>query len=282
MKYLVPTDFSKIANHALDFACDMAKKTGAEIHLLHVLEIPSSSYSTTGEFDLNFKAENLYEALLIRSSKDRLNELAQKVTDQGLKAEIYMKYGNPFRNIQGIITEHKADLVIMGSTGASGLTEILIGSNAERVIRNAHCPVITVKGKTSFEDIKEMVYATTTSIDHAVVVKEVKNLQKLFGWRINLLRVVTARNFLTRGKAKEQLEDFAEKYGFNNFTMNVDEAEFADEGIVKWALDHNNGMIVMGTAGRTGLAHIIGGSKAEAVANHSHIPVMTVKLPDDF
>ncbi len=279
--YLVPTDFSEEANQALDFAIDMASHTGATIELLHVLEVPYGSYNVVGEVNHQYKAENLYEAMLVRSTKDKLTETVGYVEDKGLTANSTLEFGSPYRHIQSHITGKDCNLVIMGSKGASGLEELLIGSNAERVIRNAKCPVITVKGPCSFRDISEMVYATDATPEHYVVVKTVKELQDLFGWKINLLRVVTPRNFLTKGKAKEQLEAFTEKYGFKNFTTNVDEAEFADEGIVNFAEKKHMGLIVMGTKGRTGLAHIFGGSKAEDVANESNIPVLTVRLPEE-
>lgn len=277
--YLVPTDFSKTANHAMDFAIQLAEKTGAAIQLLHVLEIPHGSYSLIGEITDDYKADHLYEAMLIRSSKSKLEELVASISAKGISATSLLRYGHPYKHIQHEITAQNADLVIMGSDGASGLEEILLGSNTERVIRNAKCPVVTIKGETDLASIKDIVYATDVSPDQHAIVKYIRDVQKGLNCQLHLLRVCTSKNFLPKGKAMEQLKEFAEKYGFHNFTFNVIEAEFAGEGILDFAKKNNMGLIVMGTKGRVGIAHLVGGSTAEAVANHSPIPVLTLRLP---
>ena len=101
--YLVPTDFSDEANHALNFACDMASHTGATIELLHVLEIPYGSYNVVGEVNHQYKAENLYEAMLVRSVRDKMDQTVKSVEDKGLTANGTLEFGSPYRHIQSNI-----------------------------------------------------------------------------------------------------------------------------------------------------------------------------------
>jgi nucleotide-binding universal stress UspA family protein len=170
-------------------------------------------------------------------------------------------------------------MVIMGSKGASGLTEIFIGSNAERVIRNADCPVITVKGKANPDTIQSIAFATDTSEEQDLIVPVIKDFQKFLGLNLHLIRVCTPHNYLTETKAKEQLDAFAKRNKLENYSIGIAHGEFTDEGVIDFALRHKIPMIAMGTHGRTGLAHFFGGSITEDVANHANIPIFTIKIP---
>ncbi|MEM9327545.1 MAG: universal stress protein [Bacteroidota bacterium] len=279
-RLLVPTDFSKEAEHALDVAADLCKKMEhAEILLLHVMEVPFGSFSVMGEVHTDYAFEQVYQVKLIEKTKSRLAELENATKEKGVTVVSKMEFGNAFENIATAITDQQVDMVVMGSKGASGLAEVFIGSNAERVIRNASCPVLTVKGPTSILEIKSLVLATDTTPEQEPVVEKVKALQELLGLNIHVVRVITPYNFLAKGHALQQLKDFATKVQLEDYTLDTIEAEFADEGIIAFAEKHNIGLVAMGTHGRKGLAHFFGGSTAEDVANHSKIPIWTMKMP---
>ena len=278
-RLLVPTDFSKEADHALDVAADLCTKLdGAEILLLHVMEVPFGSFSVMGEVHTDHAFEQLYQVKLIDKTKERLAELEGKLQERGTHVTSKLVFGNAFENIAATISDEEVDMVVMGSKGASGLSEIFIGSNAERVIRNAKCPVLTVKGPTEILKIKSLVMATDTSPEQEPVVEEIKKIQKFLHLNIHVVRVITPYNFLARGHALQQLKDFAAKVGLEDYTLDTIEAEFADEGIIAFAEKHDIGLVAMGTHGRKGLAHFFGGSTAEDVANHSKIPIWTMKM----
>ncbi len=277
-RILLPTDFSKEATHALDFAQGLAKKANSEMLLLHVLEVPYGSFSVMGEIHTDYSFEQLYQVQLIRKTRERLADMVANLESQGVTASYKLEFGNPFEYITKNIIDEEVDLVVMGSKGASGLTEVLIGSNAERVIRFANCPVFTIKGETKLEDIKSMVYASDMTDEQDLISDQVTRLQELLDLKMHVIRVKTPYNYLTEGHALKQLKHFVARNNLKNYTISTVEAEFADEGILKFARDNNAGMIAMGTHGRTGLAHFFGGSTAEDVANHSDIPIWTVKL----
>ncbi|MEM6831857.1 MAG: universal stress protein [Bacteroidota bacterium] len=279
-KIIVPVDFSPQAADALDFAIDFGKKVKSKILLLHILETPTSSFSVTGEVNQP-SMETLYKEEFIKGVHHRLDEWAQKVREAGVEVGTRMKYGNPFHNISRAITEEKASLIIMGSKGASGLKEVFIGSNAERVIRYAACPVIVIKGPTALEKMRNLVLASDLSEEQDRIASKAKEVQSLLGLNMHVLKVRTGYNFLTSNEANKQLEGFARRNLLQNHTLNTIEAEYADEGIVEFAEEVNAGIILIGTHGKTGLAHFFGGSRAEDLVNESKIPVMTFKLPFD-
>lgn len=276
-KILVPYDFSEHSENALDFAMQFNKKVNGKITLMHVLELPAGSVNYGADMTAA-TAEVIYRRELIDGISSRLHDVADKVRNAGQEVAIRIEYGTPFKSIGQEVSEENPDWVIMGSKGASGLQEIFLGSNAERVIRHSTCPVITVKAKTDLSAMKNLVFPTDTASNQEGVAAKARSLQEMLGLNLHLLRVTTPHNFLSQQDAKAQLEEFAERTALVDYTTNTVEAEFAEEGIVAFAHENNSGMIVMGTHGRTGIAHLFGGSRAEDVANHSKIPVVTFRI----
>ncbi len=279
-KILVPTDFSKEATYALALAAEIAEKIKAELHLLHVMEIPYGSYSVMGEFIPSSSFENVFQVQLIKQTKRELDEQVDGLVNRGIAAASHFVFGNTFSHIHKIVTAQDMDMIVMGSKGASGLSEFFIGSNTEKVIRHATCPVLTVKSETHLEDIKSFVYATDCTEEQDQVVPHIKTLQELLNFQLYLVRVITPYNFLVKSSAMEQLNAFAEKHQFGNFILSTIEAEFAEEGILAFAEHNKIDMAAMGTHGRTGLAHLFGGSVSESVANHANIPIWTLKMQE--
>jgi len=274
---LVPTDFSDKAMDALNFALDFNEKVGAEIIIMHVLDFPSSSFSSIGEMD-HSGAEALFHAEFIKGVHKKLDDLKASLSSRDQKINAKIKYGNPYVSISKEIAEEDVDYIILGSDGASGLKEVFIGSVAEKVIRNAESPVITVKGPAKISEMKSFVFASDLSEEQDFIALKAKEIQELLDLNMHLLKVKTPHNFLSEKETKHQLEEFAKRNYLDRFTKNTTEADYSDEGIVEFAEEVHAGMILMGTHGKTGLAHIFGGSRAEDVANESNIPVMTFKI----
>ena len=275
---LVPTDFSQEADNALDFAIQLAKKIEAEIKLLHVIELPSGSFKVTGDIYAGTDTlDNVYTIQLLDSIKNNLANLEKSVADQGVKVSSKMEKGNVYRHISGDITEENTDLIVMGTKGATGWKEVLIGSNAERVIRNSHVPVFTVKEKVDLSKFRNLVFAIGDCSEKSIPV--VKQFQELLGLNCHLLKVYNTNKLAyTHESEMIYVKIFAEYTGFIDYTINVTDAPWGEEGVLDFVSHNHIDMIAMGTHGRKGLAHFLNGSRAEDVANHSKIPVLTIKL----
>ena len=278
-KILVPVDFSDLASHALNFAIEFNEKVHGQILLVHVIDLPVGHISFTGEVD-DKAAETFFTGEFIKAAHNKLEEWAQRVKDAGQKVQTHLKFGNAFTSISKIVADDKSTWIIMGSKGASGLREVFIGSNAERMIRHAKCPVIIVKGETHLKNIKSMAFASDLSPEQDFVSNYAKDVQEMLGLNMHLVKVKTPYNWLDDGQAKKQLEHFAERNFLKDFTINTVDADFADEGAVKFAEEVGAGIIVLGTHGKKGIAHIIGGSIAEDIVNESKIPILVFKIPD--
>ena len=278
-KILVPVDFSKEASHALDFAIQFNEKVNGAIILVHVIEMPVAHLSFTGEAHSS-GMESFYTGEFVKATHGKLDEWAKRVSKAGQKVSVHMKYGNAFSNISKMIAEEEASWIIMGSKGASGLKEIFIGSNAERMVRFAKCPVFIIKGETHIKNMKNFTFTSDLSEEQDLIAHHAKEIQELLGLNMHVVKIKTPYNWLEDVQVKKQLERFAERNYLKDFTLSTITADFADEGAIKFAEENHSGLIVMGTHGRTGLAHLIGKSIAEDVVNESKIPILVYKIWD--
>ncbi len=137
---LVPVDFSPHSDKALDCALGLAKAFGSKVHLIHTyhLLIPIASP------DQVIIPQDFLSA--VRDSAARkLEKTAQKVKAAGVDAETHLAEMPPVQAINQAAEKVGADLIVMGTRGLTGLKHVLLGSVAERTIRTAPCPVMTVK-----------------------------------------------------------------------------------------------------------------------------------------
>ncbi|MEM6361909.1 MAG: universal stress protein [Bacteroidota bacterium] len=276
-KILVPTDFSEHAIYAVDFAAQLTKKMEAELILLHVVEDSSvNSVRFTGEVELPDMQDRLFILKLIEKATADLQGAVKRYSEIPIKQEI--RIGNPYHSIREIITEHNVDLVVMGTHGTNNFTEALVGSNAEKVVRHADCPVVTLRQHVENVDFDNIVFATGLNDEDDTCMLVVRNFQTFFNAKIHVVRVNTPNNFEADRISLPALKEYAEKCGFENYDTHVYNDVSEEEGIMHFAEMIDADMIAMATHGRTGFAHLLTGSIAEDVVNHAKRPVLTYIL----
>jgi nucleotide-binding universal stress UspA family protein len=277
-RILVPTDFSKPAQIAVDVAADIAKKSNAELVLLHVVEEASGgSFNVEGQMSNSTEnwEDKIFTVKLIERGKKQLAKLAEDGKLAGVKVRHELRMGTPFHGMRTIITEQKVDLVVMGTAGQTRLQEMIIGSNTEKVVRHSNCPVLTVHKKPTNTDFKNIVYATSMSKEEEIFSRIVRKTQQLYGATVHLVRINTPGNFQRDSVVKKYMQDFAKKLQLKDYTLNVYNELSEEEGIIYFADSINADLIAMATHGRTGFAHVLAGSIAEDVVTHSKRPVLT-------
>jgi universal stress protein A len=139
-KILCPVDFSEYTPDILNYAAGLAKQFGAELHLLHV--IPNLSYFSPYE---SFLTPDNLSAIERNIEAEVDDEYAKATKDLGLPVRKVTRKGVAFVEIIDYIKAEEIDLVVMGTHGRSGVEHILIGSVAEKVVRKAPCPVLTIR-----------------------------------------------------------------------------------------------------------------------------------------
>ncbi|HWA34455.1 MAG TPA: universal stress protein, partial [Cyclobacteriaceae bacterium] len=188
---LVPTDFSATAQAALDVAASIAKKVSAKLMLLHVVEAPGS-----GSFNVEAQVagpqdwdNKLFTMKLIQNGRAKLARLAEQTAAKGVDVTQLLRIGNPFHGMQDIVAEQNVDLIIMGTNGVSGFRELFIGSNTEKIVRRAGCPVLSIPSKQRNNEFKTIVYAASLQGNESGMLDIVKNTQAAFDSTVHLLRV---------------------------------------------------------------------------------------------
>ncbi len=275
-KILVPTDFSKTSITAYETAFEIAKKAGATIYLLHVVEEATpDSYRITGEYVKDDWEDRLFTFKLLEKAKAQLEKLVKDPRFDAVKVVGELRLGNPFHGMNAIIAEQKVDLVVMGTRGQTNLEAMVIGTNTERIVRHSKCPILTVHKKPASTDFKNIVYATAMSKDEEVFSRIVKRTQQLYDSTIHLVRINTPGDFQRDKVVKEYMNKFAKSLQLKNFTVNVYNDLSEEQGILYFADSIDADLIAMATHGRTGFAHVLAGSIAEDVVSKAKRPVLT-------
>jgi nucleotide-binding universal stress UspA family protein len=207
-----------------------------------------------------------------------MHRLMDSVDHEGVELVQEVDVDRVINKIKQVIKDDQVDLVVMGSKGSSGVDEFLIGSNTEKVVRTATCPVLTVKNRIPDFDIREIVLASDFKREIGKAVEHFKVFQRLFDARIHLVYINTPGAFESSSNIQEKLALTARKYGLRNFTINVYNDTVEEDGILHFAEDINADLIMMATHGRTGLSHLLSGSIAEDLVNHTSIPVLTYQI----
>ena len=273
----VPYDFSEYAEAALDFATQISKKSDAKIKLIHVIEYPlATTFNVTGEIEADDNMDQIFTLELIKKTNERLKNTLSQHQDANIEKVVLM--GSAYDGIIDQLKELEVDLIVMGTKGATGLKELLVGSNTEKIVRNAHCPVIAIHEKCDLEKINKVLYATDLDDSHNKVLQEFKSYQKLLGAKIHLVWIDTPYNTINKDLALDRLREIAIKNELTNYEVHVIKAMKPEEGILSYSWQAKADMIAMSTHSHKGLLHLFVGSIAEDVVNHSNLPVWTYTI----
>jgi nucleotide-binding universal stress UspA family protein len=273
-RILVPCDFSDPAVQAFKFAVEMALKGKGEIFLLNIVEVPVM-HETVLMPTLYFE-QNLMNEMKASADK-KFQKMKDKWASEGVKVSTHVELGVTITSIRQFIDEKKIDLVIMGTHGASGAREFLIGSNTEKIVRTSGVPVISVKKSIKSSAIKNIVFPTDLNLENENLTLKVKEIQNFFKATLHVLYVNSPAFFQRDVDTKQRLKDFAKRFMLKDYTLNVFNDLDQENGINNFTREMKGDLIAMGTHGRRGISHLMSGSIAEDVVNHVDCPIWTFR-----
>ncbi len=297
-KILATTDFSNESQAGVRYAVALAEKLKASVTLLHVIEPPSRM---SGMESVILARE---DSEMVDLARTQLTTLAKREVKGDVAVTASVRTGKAFHEINTAAREGTADLIVIATHGYSGVKRVLLGSTAERVVRHAPCPVLTVpareqpkrSGKTPPFKLKKILvpidFSTLSkdALPYAVVLAGhfgaeiilVHTVEK-FPMDYLLGRELANQTFVPLMKeAETNLERFAEEL---DQATGVKATAVVREGrpfeeICDAAKDGDADMIVLTTHGYTGLKHVWLGSTAERVVRHALCPVLVVRELD--
>ncbi len=272
-KILVPTDFSTPASYAFDVAVGIARKSGAPLHLYHVIEIPDYPEITD---IIAYKA--LGDRNILEEIENKLAETAERDDCSDIDVTYSLDFDTPYEKITSKADKGGYDLIVIGSHGRQGARRPLLGSTTEKVIQHASCPVLTIKEPVSLFAPSSIVFGSNFYGEISAGFASLMDFAQLYDSTLHLLKINTRSHFETTRYSRALIERFAEEQKLNNYTINIYNDDSEEEGILHFAREIQADMICVPTHGRTGLAHLISGSIAESVSEHAYRPVLTHRI----
>ena len=275
-KIIVPIDFSEHSEYALEAAANLAQKYGSELIVLHMLELSNAILTANGN-SINEEA-----VFYLKLAEQKFDAFLDRPYLEGLKITPIVKHFKVWSEVNDVANEHHANLIVMGSHGASGVKEVLVGSNTEKVVRHADIPVLVIKHNPILLDFENGVFASDFT-DEAIApyLNARKTFDKL-GAKMHLVYVNSPDgNFRSSTEIDKRISLFLKKADGdldNLENVHIVSDYSIEKGILNFANTIGADLIAVATHGRKGLAHFFEGSISEDIANHSTLPVMTFKI----
>lgn len=272
--FLVPTDFSQNASHAIKYAMQLNQKLNARIILFHSYVIPV--YST----DLPLSMPD--DAVLRNASKEALDASAKKLMSEYPNATIQVELHQDYPEEEIVIAaeKFKADMIIMGTQGASGFREALIGTISAAVMEHAPCPVMAVPAECDFKPFSKIVFATNYAEGDFNYTEQVLEFARPFNAELILLHISSGEfersvEFDAIERFKERIKEDA-KYKKVQFKL----LESIDiyKGINLFLEESRADLVAMTMRKRSFVQKIFQRSITQKMAYHSHIPLIAFKV----
>jgi nucleotide-binding universal stress UspA family protein len=295
-RVLLATDFSHCAARALDHALTIASWWKAELHVLHILEfLPGMN----PEYPVN----QMYLDQLRKDAASHVSNIEKRAAEAGLPVRTTIDLGIPSQRIEAVAAQVVADLIVMGTHGRTGLEHVLVGSTAERVVRAASCPVLSIKAGAEEPQetaeragglrVRRLLIPIDFSASSMEALEYGVQFAKQLGSAVTILHVLEpvayGLDFTLGGSvewrqqkvhAEGRLEILGALCTSNGVKADqVLKAGFPADSIREYAGLQPSNLIIMGTHGRRGVSRFVSGSVAEAVLRLAPCPVLTVRMP---
>lgn len=269
-RILVPTDFSPAADNALRYACLLGELTQAEIKVLHVFNVPVVDPYMPGD---------TMEAMM-----QEIKQAAEENMKRSLQSISYAKISGEC--LLGFVTddvaqyahEQSADLIVMGTTGASGVKEVLFGSNASGVMSKAHIKVLSVPaGYTQHEKPSKMVYASDFTGNEEMRCLVFADLAKAWGTELEVLHVKSDEPVFSSEAPAVMIEKIKAKIGHAEIRFEEISSNDVTAAIETYVQSTNANILGMAMHKRNLFERLFSKSKTKEIAHHARIPLITLQ-----
>lgn len=276
------TDFSDVSLKAFQYAYDLARLSGATVHLTHVYDKPYVTVAKDGTLSATVDTE--WDAQIRREIHEKIVEM--------IKSASFIRKEDNVKIVETIVADvpvyrffekldiNKIDLITAGTTGSTGLFHgELLGTNAARLIRYAPMPVMTVPSGAIFDKVLDKILFPTNFMDLPIsVVKKAVEFAKLFGAVLEFGVVNTSSKNDLITFARDRYKELKEQIDYDNVALSFFNHDSVVEGIIEMAITKRADIVVMYTHGRRGLSRLIKGSITEDVAQYLNvIPLLSLK-----
>lgn len=272
---LIPVDFSDQSLLVLKQSFNIARFSKSDITLIHVID-----EATFTSMMSVFSVKSDYEEKFREEVNQKLKKLAQETEKEAaIQVNTLVVHGKIYEEIAKAALELNASFIVMGTNGAVGLKKKFIGSNAYRVIQEAPCPVITIKGRDQHEGCRTIVLPLDVSRETKEKVNKAIELAGFFGSSIKIITISDTDDEFIINKLKRQMSQvlgFIQECGIPctaDFKIGDD---IATE-VVTFAIANNADLILIMTQQEMIWTDYFLGSAAQEIINNSPIPVLSIR-----
>ena len=277
-KILVPTDFSATAMKAVTYAAEIAQKTGATIFLLHVIE------PITDSIRQPFPLQDRLQEEITNNRLGELNTLQKTVAEiyPGVKIETELAKGTVTTCVHDFAEGQQVDLIIMGTTGASGIKEIFMGSVAAGTIGRAKIPVLTVPVGYAMEEPDGILFTTNKFEENRELLSPIVELANLYAATIHVAVFVdtddvkAADYILNTRQLLHYLEVLNKMFPGTKFKGELLEGSDFETTVDKYDAKNEVDIIAMITYPKSFWEKIMRKSMTKKMAFHSTIPLLAI------
>ena len=276
MKIIVPTDFSETSNNANLYAVELAKAINADIIYFHAYHFPitdplSPAYGVTGNIVEEYNVMEEHEKRIKNNLINYCSEVSTK-TKNKVKCDFISKTGFLSDVLIETINEIKANMVIMGAHGSSGVSESIFGSNTTTILSKSPVPVMAIPNETTFKTTKRIIY-TTDNHDAAI-----KNIQTL----LNIFKPIKPKIFVVHIEKSDHEEEKSRQFE-NRIRENIDYPQLdykiylnddVIEGISEAVDELNAGVVSMTNRKKGFFAELFNKSLTKKMIYHTTIPLL--------
>ncbi len=280
-KIVVPTDFSKLSEHALDVALNIARKTNGAVFLLNVIgAMKNYSFSSMGGgvSDEYISEDDRFVLELHRSNEKRLKQLIAKHQHSGVPVYSFIEIDEVGEGVNQFADRLQCDMVVMGTSGENTLTEYFEGNHTEKVIRITHIPVLTIRKALPNFDIKNVVFATDLKTVAKEGVDQIEKFATFFGATVHMVHVSNDDTERVRKRMEAFAEEHETPHQVPELTINPLKGAKVEETIFNFAKEKNAEIIATVNHGRKGLMHLFVGGMSEQLVRDSQVPVLTIHM----
>jgi nucleotide-binding universal stress UspA family protein len=271
---LFPTDFSDCSRIAQHYAASLAVVNKAKLIIQTVFWVPIYEGDTTKE--VKFKEESYR-----KKAKKALHDLKKEMECDYPEIQVECVINNGFllESVMQVVKERRVDLIVMGTQGATGLKEVVIGSNTAEVMENAPCPVIAIPRKAKWNRFRKILYCMDYQETDLAQLEQLVNMVRRFDSEIIITHIAEGDYLPEAEKSlfksfKELVNEFI---GYKKIHFRLLENTDVKEEIEKYAEKEKAELIVLAHRKRSWLDKLISKGISRKLVSHSEIPVLVFK-----
>ncbi|HMQ68430.1 MAG TPA: universal stress protein [Ignavibacteria bacterium] len=274
---LFPTDFSPNADNALNYAVEITRKIKGNLILFHAYSVQLIDPNMPAEIYLSAYQEEE------KSAKENLDALCRKLIESNKGADGSCLFNIDTIVSQGLVVDEvlalsddfKIDLIIMGTHGASGITELILGSNTASVIEKATVPVLAIPHNINYKDIEHIVYAYDDIKSGLPKLSRLLDLAKIYESNITLLHIIESEKDIADVNRKE-FEKIKESTDYGKIELELVKEENILEGINDYVNSNDVDILAMTIKKRSLFDKIFSRSLTKKMAYHTKIPLLAL------